>query len=157
MGISCSHQVCFCLTLRSSRDAQTIWTPGNLSETYWFRNNRLRLLCGSEPQFNACSSYAFSVHLWVLFQGSQKNACPLFTTSLCHPKERRCIISQDSSLSSVYKQTHLLKVVSCWEQLRCRLVGYWPHHDRWPVLIPADQLLHHHKMMLQRLVPKALT
>lgn len=54
------------------------------------------------------------------------------------------------------RRGHSLEVVTCRFQGGSGLVGHRPHHDSWVILVPAHQLLHHLKVVLQRLVVVAL-
>lgn len=54
------------------------------------------------------------------------------------------------------RQRHSLKVVTSWFQEGSGLVGHRPHHNRRVILVPADHLLHHLQVVLQRHVAVAL-
>lgn len=54
------------------------------------------------------------------------------------------------------RRGHSLEVVTCRFQEGSGLIGHRPHHDSWVILVPAHQLLHHLKVVLQRLVVVAL-
>ena len=63
---------------------------------------------------------------------------------------------QKNSIPKLNSLTHSLKVSLSDGKLAGRLIGYGPHDNGRPVLVPLHQLCHHLQVVGQRLVGKVI-